>query len=783
MQFRQVIQIAACLSVFLVAGISYGVDGERTAEKSDASRMQRARSRLEEGDLACAEELFQKCVAEAREEKDDFAEAVARKWLGVTIGRFGYARFKEARTQLERARQSFRRLTQKDNRAARRQEAFVCFDLAQLYMKAAEGELKQSLLSGISKSYFELVKTYVNPAQTCIEGAEQSYPDQRKADLEIARGDLKLLMARYARVFLPKTVDGERFQTAGAAYAQALTEEQKRAGKARGDVLAQASIGRGICHRQRAVLHDSPEKRRILHETAIADFSRALDCKTSDLEQKITAAVLKASTILDRRATGATSDGRALRVEKLLKKAARQCEQMRQDVARRSSYSRTVSFFSQRTAVYEQLVRLHAVQGRSEKMLWATERMKARAFREKLKREGESRKKVSPEGGFDLGDTVGRLRKDNGMLTEYFYGPRYAWMIMVLPDGSVTHREIPLQGQTLVKKLRKVMRGYSNGRLPSRYLIWMRRTGTAPENIKKVYAESHELYKKLMEPVYEVAEEKDVDVIYMVPHHLMHYTPFCALVASVDEKDPIYSTYCLEAHEIPLCYLPAASVLPALESSSNEMSSLIMARADFSNVQPGYPSDLNNSVAEAEKIAAMIPGDLLTENRATEKRFRDMGADRSILYFATHGVLKTSDPLDSAILLAESEGRGHRTDGRLTVRELISDLHGRLSADLVVLSACQTNKARLSPVAGDDLAALSRGFMIAGGESIIATQWNASDDVFPKIMTMFVEEMKRGVPKAKALHVAMQKFLAQKDVGIHRYPMFWAPIVMIGSAQ
>ena len=780
--------VAAIISVcaFFVSFISAVTAGHAKDFGDTQQALQAARLALDSGKLVKAEKLLRSCIKKANAQGNTLGEAKARKWLGVTLGRMGYDRFDEALEELEASKKLLGKLTASGNKRAREQEAFVSFDLAQLYLRSAEANLKESLLKGVSGSYFDVLKQYVNPARNCIEDARRSYPPSKKADLVLAEADIALLVARYGRVFMPQTATGQRFEKAAQKYSRALNVEEDQGANSRGDVIAQAYMGLGVCRRQQSTLKDGADARRQLLNKAQTAFEKALNSETDHVEQQISAAVLKAATVMDLREAGQNTPHDGREIEKLLRRAALRVERMRQDVTSAQTYGLAVSFFSRRTAVYEQMVRLYAMRGEPANMLRAIERMKARAFREKL-RQGEAQGDRNQTEQFNVAETVRKLKEEQAILAEFFYGPRYAWVLIITPDGSITPRRLSLSGQELVRKLRNVISGYSNQLLLRMYLRQLRYRGEVPDNFLAAFKDSAELYQEILKPVIEVAAEHEARAVYLVPHHLLHYTPFCALVTKLNEKAPIASGYYVEDYDIPLCYLPSAGVLSFIKPAPQRTASLIMARSDFRDVLPTYPTDLRNSVSEAESISSLIEGKLLTESDATEDAFRRMASDRSLLYLATHGVLKSDDSMNSAILLAASQGRGHDTDGELTVRELISDLKGDINADLVVLSACQTNKARLSPVSGDDLAALSRGFMMAGARSVIATQWDASDDVFPMIMRRFVEEWKKepgeNTSKASALHSAIQQFLREKDMGVYRHPLFWAPIVLLGHAR
>src|SRR5436190_529108 len=78
---------------------------------------------------------------------------------------------------------------------------------------------------------------------------------------------------------------------------------------------------------------------------------------------------------------------------------------------------------------------------------------------------------------------------------------------------------------------------------------------------------------------------------------------------------------------------------------------------------------------------------------------------------------------------------GGGQDGRLEVHEVFGLT---LSADLVVLSACQTalGSGALADVpAGDDWVGLSRAFLSAGAAQVVATLWPVEDRATADLMT------------------------------------------------
>lgn len=94
-----------------------------------------------------------------------------------------------------------------------------------------------------------------------------------------------------------------------------------------------------------------------------------------------------------------------------------------------------------------------------------------------------------------------------------------------------------------------------------------------------------------------------------------------------------------------------------------------------------------------------------------------------IVHFATHGWINDEKPALSTLVLSQFKSQGQPTndDGWLNLEEIFNL---KLSADLVVLSACQTGQGR--EVRGEGIMGLTRGFMYAGAKRLVVSLWNVS---------------------------------------------------------
>jgi hypothetical protein len=96
------------------------------------------------------------------------------------------------------------------------------------------------------------------------------------------------------------------------------------------------------------------------------------------------------------------------------------------------------------------------------------------------------------------------------------------------------------------------------------------------------------------------------------------------------------------------------------------------------------------------------------------------------------------------------------------------------NADLVVLSACETQLGELS--AGDGLVGLTRAFFFAGTPSVAATLWSVDDRPTGMLMERFYTYLREGMGKAKALRQAQLDVRAE-----YPNPYFWSAFVLSGD--
>jgi CHAT domain-containing protein len=181
---------------------------------------------------------------------------------------------------------------------------------------------------------------------------------------------------------------------------------------------------------------------------------------------------------------------------------------------------------------------------------------------------------------------------------------------------------------------------------------------------------------------------------------------------------------------------------------------------------------------EADAIAGLVSaGSLLKATGFRASRAMAVSGELSryrIVHFATHGVLNSRQPDLSGLVLSLVDETGEPQDGFLRMNEIYNL---RLPADLVTLSACQTALGK--EIRGEGLVGLTRGFMYAGAQRVVASLWQVDDLATAHLMQHFYRGMlKEGLRPAAALRAAQIEMAKQKRWAS---PYYWAGFVLQGE--
>ncbi|MDF0554799.1 CHAT domain-containing tetratricopeptide repeat protein [Kamptonema sp. UHCC 0994] len=301
-------------------------------------------------------------------------------------------------------------------------------------------------------------------------------------------------------------------------------------------------------------------------------------------------------------------------------------------------------------------------------------------------------------------------------------------------------------------------------------------SGQSKKTIKENWQQLHQI---LIQPIADLLPTDPNSRIIFIPQNDLFFVPFPALIDANGK-------YLIEKHTILTA--PSIQVLSLthqqrqrlgasrLISSITNPNFLVVGNPTMPKISqyPGEPAiqldDLPGAEKEATEIANLLKTNAIIGNQATKTAIVEKMPQARIIHLATHGLLNdlyTGD-IPGAIALAPN----NQGDGLLTSREI---LQMKLNAELVVLSACDTGKGRIT---GDGIIGLSRALFTAGVPSAIVSLWPINDGSTAFLMANFYQNLQQNPNKAQALRQAML-------VTMKKYPdpRSWAAFTLMGEAE
>ncbi|MGK0364758.1 MAG: CHAT domain-containing protein/tetratricopeptide (TPR) repeat protein [Saprospiraceae bacterium] len=270
--------------------------------------------------------------------------------------------------------------------------------------------------------------------------------------------------------------------------------------------------------------------------------------------------------------------------------------------------------------------------------------------------------------------------------------------------------------------------------------------------------------------------------LVLIPDGVINLIPFEILLTdkSKNESDIDYSTlpYLLKKAAVRYAYSPSLLIRKADTPSSDIDEILAFAPTYFrtSNSALAARSDMA-SLQFAQKEIKKISTIFTTENRvgssATKESFKTLAKEYRLLHLAMHAFTDDENPSFSGLVFsADAEDE---EEAFLYAYEIANM---QLTADLVVLSACNTGSGK--QVAGEGPISLSRSFRQAGCPNIVRSLWQADDEATSILMEKFYKNLKAGKGKAEALQLAKLSYLEQSR---KNFPHYWATFVLTGDNE
>ena len=399
-----------------------------------------------------------------------------------------------------------------------------------------------------------------------------------------------------------------------------------------------------------------------------------------------------------------------------------------------------------------------------------------------------------------LEETQKQVVDADTLLLEYSLGEQRSFVWAITPD-SVKTFELPNRSviEPLARRVYELMTAHNQSVANETLEQRRQRLESAEAEYQKA---ARNLSQVLLAPA---AAELKQKRLLIVSDGVLQFIPFAGL------PDPVATDGrpLIVEHEIVTS--PSASVVALLRQDTNRKPAAkalaVLADPVFSNddarvsaarMAHSVPADKNTGVdvlrsasesglgtlrrlrfsrQEADEIARLVDQSKLEAVDFAASRKLATSAelgDYRVIHFATHGLINNEHPELSGIVLSLIDEKGQPQNGFLRLYDLYNL---KLSADLVVLSACQTALGK--EIKGEGLVGLTRGFMYAGAPRVVASLWQIDDRASAEFMKRFYQGMlSQKLRPAAALRAAQVSM--QKDKRWNQ-PHYWAAFTLQGE--
>lgn len=468
-----------------------------------------------------------------------------------------------------------------------------------------------------------------------------------------------------------------------------------------------------------------------------------------------------------------------------------------------------VSLIDVQGNAYKTLQKVLVAQTKPEAALEISERARARAFVELLLRRQISGVVSDRIPSLTIPQIKQIAKEHRATLVEYsiiqdeYEQTLYIWVVK--PTGEIIFRQVDLKSQPVPLNELVTLSRQSIG-------VVGRGLGVQPIGADPTINRLQELYRLLIQPIADHLPTDPKAFVIFIPQSSLFLVPFPALQdasgIALIEKHTILTAPSIQVLQLTRQIRQKQRGIGAGEhrgrgteeptdlENQNTVSSPSVSPSPLHPLTPSPPfpsalivgnptmpkvrtqaggaleplQDLPGAQKEAAEIASLFKTQYLTGNQATKSVVLKQMPQARLIHLATHGLLDDFKGLGipGAIALAPAG----QDNGLLTADEL---LNLKLSAELVVLSACDTGRGRIT---GDGVIGLSRSLISAGVPSVIVSLWAIPDAPTAFLMKQFYVHLQQNPDKAQALRQAMLETKQR-----HPHPSYWAAFTLIGEAD
>ncbi|SEB73239.1 CHAT domain-containing protein [Tenacibaculum sp. MAR_2009_124] len=299
-----------------------------------------------------------------------------------------------------------------------------------------------------------------------------------------------------------------------------------------------------------------------------------------------------------------------------------------------------------------------------------------------------------------------------------------------------------------IEDTRKLIKNIDN------YRVMISNPFSKKSDFTKFKEVSYFLYNQLIpETIRPLIENKN---LIIVPDTNLDNLPFESL-----NKNDQKLEFLIESNNISYAYSLTFSELnkDIIRKTNNDISLYSPVKFDNTTI-----SSLPFTEKESNDIKNIVNGYFHQFDNANKSNFLKNSANSKIIHLATHANASDNPQIQFY-------------DSILPLHELYTYKN---NADLVVLSACETNLGEIKK--GEGVLSLARGFFHSGANSVVSSLWKINDASTSEIMADFYKNLKDNQSKTSALNNAKRTYLKNHSLS-EKSPYYWASFILIGDTN
>ncbi|GEQ85302.1 hypothetical protein ULMS_08100 [Patiriisocius marinistellae] len=211
-------------------------------------------------------------------------------------------------------------------------------------------------------------------------------------------------------------------------------------------------------------------------------------------------------------------------------------------------------------------------------------------------------------------------------------------------------------------------------------------------------------------------------------------------------------------------------------------------------MKDGYQLKIRDSLQQDKAYLTLLPQPFITQvtkdfskklggksflnEKASKAVFLKNAKEHKIIHIGTHAESNNLYPELSRLIFAKNTSSNVAFDDNENSLYTFEIYDSNLSANLAILTACETGKPTHQP--GEGMISLAHAFNFAGAESMLTSLWKIDEKSSAEITSYFYENLKDGMKKDMALQQAKLTYLSYAK-GRTLAPQYWAGLVLIGD--